>query len=74
MHLSFSQLDPKLWLLLAPLALIQFGLQIFCLVKLVRSQKPRYLNKPVWALLIIFVNLIGSILYLALEGGQNERD
>jgi hypothetical protein len=73
MH-SLTQLDPKLWLLLLPIAAIQLGLQIFCLVKLVRSQKPRYLNKPVWALLILLVNLVGSVLYLVLEGGQNERD
>ena len=74
MNTSISHLDPKLLLLLAPVAAIQLGLIIFCLVKLLRSSRTNYLNKPIWALIIIFINLIGSILYLILESGHNDRD
>jgi heme/copper-type cytochrome/quinol oxidase subunit 4 len=71
---SLTQLDSKILLLLAPVAIIQVGLMIFCLVKLVRSKGTRYMNKGIWALLIIFINLIGSILYLVLESGHNDSD
>ncbi|MDR2977810.1 MAG: PLDc N-terminal domain-containing protein [Streptococcaceae bacterium] len=71
---TLTQLDPKVWLLLTPVMLIEIGLLIFCLVKLIRSKGTRYLNKGIWALIIIFVQLIGSILYLVLESGHNDSD
>jgi len=67
-------LDPKIWLLLAPIIVIQYGLMIFCLIRLVRAHKLNYLNKPIWALIILLGQLIGSVLFLILESGQNEGD
>lgn len=58
--------------LLLPILLIQWGLMIYALVKLFKSEtEPKYLPRVVWALIIIFVNLVGSILYLVI--GRNEE-
>lgn len=58
--------------LLIPVLLIQYSLMAYALVKLVRSEaEPKYLPKWGWALIIIFVNLIGSVLYLVV--GRKEE-
>ncbi|MGD0709218.1 MAG: PLD nuclease N-terminal domain-containing protein [Anaerolineaceae bacterium] len=49
--------------LLIPLALLQLGLQIFSLVDLVRRERTKG-PKWLWAIVIIFGELIGSIVYL----------
>jgi DMSO reductase anchor subunit len=51
--------------LLVPLLLLQLGLQIFSLVDLVRREKTKG-PKWLWAIIIIFGELIGSIVYLLL--------
>lgn len=57
------------WLI--PLFIIQLSLMIIALVDLVRRQKVRGDSKVVWALIIIFINLIGPIVYLI--GGRGEE-
>ena len=50
---------------LLPLIAIQLGLQIYSLVDLVRAgRQVRYLPKAVWVLIIIFGQLLGSVIYL----------
>lgn len=56
--------------LLAPLIIIQLGLVVFTLFRLVKD-KVKYLPKWGWALVILFVNLIGPIMYLIIG---RERD
>lgn len=56
--------------LLAPLIVIQFGLIIFCLIKLIKD-KVKHLPKWGWALIIVFINLFGPIVYLLIG---RERD
>ena len=46
-----------------PLIIIEYGLLIFALVQLVRSEV-KYMPKWGWALIIIFINLIGPIVFL----------
>jgi hypothetical protein len=50
------------WLLVAPLVVIQLVLLVAALIDLIRI---RSTNGPkwVWALVIIFINIIGPILY-----------
>jgi len=48
---------------LIPIILLQLGLMVFSLVDLVRRERTKG-PKWVWALVIIFVNLIGPIIYL----------
>lgn len=50
--------------LLAPIIVIQLGLMIAALVDLDRSERRvRGGSKLVWALVIVFVNVIGPIIY-----------
>jgi amino acid transporter len=49
--------------LLMPLIILQFGLIVFCLYRLTKD-RVKYLPKWAWALIIIFVNLFGPIIYL----------
>ena len=48
---------------LIPIVLLQLGLMVFALVDLIRRERTKG-PKWVWALVIIFVNLIGPIVYL----------
>jgi hypothetical protein len=51
--------------LLLPIVLIQLGLMLVALVDLEREERRvRGGNKIVWALVIVFLNVIGPILYL----------
>jgi Phospholipase_D-nuclease N-terminal len=51
-------------LLLAPVVLIQLGLMIAALVDLERDERHvRGNSKVAWALIIVFVNIIGPIVY-----------
>ncbi len=63
----------KLIAALIPLILIELGLLIVALVDLVRRPSVRGGNKIIWALLIIFSNIIGPIIYL-LWGREREDD
>lgn len=56
--------------LIAPIAVLQLALIIFCLFKL-KGDKVNYLPKWAWALIVLFVNLIGPIIYLMIG---RERD
>jgi hypothetical protein len=48
-----------------PLGLIQLGLIIYSLIDLFKPERRvKYLGKPIWAVIILLVNLLGPILYL----------
>ena len=50
--------------LLVPIIVIQLGLLVWALYDLTRpGRRVKGDNKIVWALIIIFINLIGPILY-----------
>jgi hypothetical protein len=54
----------QILLLLAPVVIIQLGLMIAALIDLEKEERRvRGGRKVVWALIIIFVNIIGPILY-----------
>ncbi len=48
---------------LIPIVLLQLGLMVFALVDLARRERTKG-PKWVWALVVIFINLIGPIVYL----------
>ena len=59
-------------LLLAPVVLIQLGLMVAALIDLERGERRvRGGNKLVWVLVIVFVNIIGPILYFV--AGREEE-
>ena len=49
---------------LAPLIALELGLMIFALVNLIRRPKVRG-SKVLWAIIIVFVQVIGPVVYLA---------
>ena len=64
MNLSFGTFDPSILLLVVPFAIVQLTLLILAVVDLLRDdRRVRGGNKGVWAVIIVFVNLIGPILY-----------
>ena len=48
---------------LIPIVILQLGLMVFALVDLIRRERTKG-PKWAWALVIIFVNLIGPMVYL----------
>ncbi len=64
MNVGFGGFDPSILLLIVPLAIAQLTLLILAVVDLLREdRRVRGGNKGVWAVIIVFVNLIGPILY-----------
>ena len=57
-------IDSTLLLLIIPILVIQLGLLIWGLYDLTRSErKVKGDSKVLWALVIIFINIIGPIVY-----------
>lgn len=65
----FDQLM-KLLPLLIPLFLIQLGLMIAALIDLIKREKTKG-PKWVWILIVVFVNMIGPIIYFVI--GREEE-
>jgi hypothetical protein len=65
----FDQLIKYLPLLI-PIAIIQLALMIFAIVDLLKRQRTKG-PKWVWAVVIVFVNFIGPILYFVI--GREEE-
>jgi uncharacterized membrane protein YhaH (DUF805 family) len=59
-HLFFKEFLP----FFIPLILIQLALLVIAIVDLARRKHVTGNNKVVWALVIIFINIIGPIIYL----------
>ena len=72
MNVGLEGLDPTVLLLVVPVVLIQLGLLVFSVVDLLRGDRQvRGGSKPMWAMIIVFVNLLGPILYLLV--GREDR-
>ncbi|MBZ9687260.1 PLD nuclease N-terminal domain-containing protein [Clostridium estertheticum] len=56
--------------LLAPIIILEVGLVVFCLYRLTQD-RVRFLPKWGWALIILFIQLIGGITFLLIG---RERD
>jgi hypothetical protein len=55
---------PQILALLAPIIILQLGLMAAALIDLDRSdRRVRGGSKLVWALIVVFVNVVGPILY-----------
>ncbi len=64
MNLLNVNLDPALLLLVVPLLVLQVGLLVAAVVDLLRTDRHvRGGSKGLWAMIIVFVNVIGPILY-----------
>jgi hypothetical protein len=72
MEIATTPLDKILQYLpyIIPIVLLQLILMIVALVDLIRRGKPRWLPKWAWAIVIIFGELIGPIVYLIIGRGE----
>jgi len=61
--MSEFKLTTDMILMLLPLAVIQLGLAVYCIVKIFK-EGVQNLNKWGWMLICLFVNLIGPIIFL----------
>ncbi|MCJ7744053.1 MAG: PLDc N-terminal domain-containing protein [Dehalococcoidales bacterium] len=59
---------------LIPLFVLEVALMVIALVDLVKRERVRGSNKVVWALVIIFISIIGPIVYLLLGRGEGTVD
>jgi hypothetical protein len=57
---------------LVPVIILELGLLIFGLVDLSKRENVRGGNKIVWVLVMVFVSIIGPVVYLAF--GRKEPD
>ena len=62
----------RLFLALLPVLVVALGLDVYCLVDLVRAPSVRHLPKGFWALIIVCISFpIGALLYLFLGRDRN---
>jgi len=65
----------RVLLALLPLFVLLAGLIVYCLVDLIRARSVRYLPKPVWALIIVFVSApFGALAYLVFGKDRHGHD
>ena len=57
--------------LIIPLVLIELGLMAFALYDLVKRERVRGGNKLLWGLLIVFIGIVGPIVYLVVGRGED---
>ena len=57
--------------LIVPLVLIELGLMAFALYDLVKRARVRGGNKILWGVVVVFVGIIGPILYLVFGRGED---
>ncbi|GAA0475861.1 PLD nuclease N-terminal domain-containing protein [Alkalibacterium sp. s-m-22] len=58
------QLMTDYFAILLPLIILQLILLVTAIVHLVKNDRLSQSNKIIWALVIVFVNIIGPIIYL----------
>ena len=58
---QFSRVLP----LVLPLVILQLALMVLAAVDLFRDERQvRWVSKPIWALVIVFVNIVGPLVYV----------
>ncbi|MBG9985801.1 PLDc N-terminal domain-containing protein [Facklamia sp. DSM 111018] len=67
MNLEFSEYLP----FLIPLIVLQIILVVIAIRKLISISHTKYLNKLLWGVIIVFINIIGPILFIAVEGRES---
>ena len=56
----------QMWLLLAPLVILELGLMAFAVADWARRSEFRYLSRWVWLAIIVLLSMVGPICYLFL--------
>ena len=63
MNTEFNELLP----FLIPLFVLQAVLMITALIMIIRQETFKYLNRFVWIIIVLLLNIIGPIIYFVLE-------
>lgn len=56
--------------ILLPIIIIQYGLAIFALVHVLKHPNYKFGNKIIWVLVVLFINIIGPIVYFVFGKGD----
>ncbi|WP_424292348.1 PLD nuclease N-terminal domain-containing protein [Daejeonella sp.] len=72
LFLNLGQAELFLLMLVSLLAIVPLILTLYCIFDISRSKFNDPLNKVLWVLIVLFVPLIGSILYLVLGRSQKK--
>ncbi|MBK8431303.1 MAG: PLDc_N domain-containing protein [Chloroflexi bacterium] len=56
---------------LIPIAIIQIGLALTALVHVLRHDNYRFGNRIFWILVVLFIQMIGPILYFTVGRGED---
>lgn len=60
--------------LFIPLLAVQVGVQIYCMINLIRRKKVRFNNKWIWGIIILGFQILGCALYLGFRGEEDAGD
>ena len=58
-----TEITQDMLLMILPLVVLQLGLALYCIVKILREGVEN-LNKPLWILICLLLNLIGPVIFL----------
>lgn len=67
LKIALEGLSTPMLAMLVVLALVQIGLEIYAIIDIVRRPVDRITggNKLLWIIVVLFINMIGAIVYLA---------
>lgn len=57
---------------LIPLAIIEVGLAITALIHVLKHPHYKFGNKPMWIVIVLFVEIIGPVVYFIFGKGEDE--
>lgn len=58
--------------LLIPVILLEVGLMVTALLHVLKHPTYRFGNKTMWILIVVFLQLIGPVVYFVFGKGENE--
>ena len=67
--LTYEQLKVYLPLLI-PLLILQVGLAIFAVYKIIKQQEFPRLNRPIWLVIVLLLQFVGPICYFVFGRGD----
>lgn len=58
--------------LIIPIAILEWTLAIVALVHVLKHPHYRFGNKPMWIVIVLFIQIIGPIIYFLFGRGRDE--
>lgn len=58
--------------LLIPVIIVEMGLLIFALIHVLKHKTYRFGNRALWIIIVVFIQIIGPIVYLTMGKGEEE--